>query len=165
MIELVFVIVVIGILSAIAIPKFAATRDDAMLVKVKSQVSAIRSGIAMQKSKALLQGDNTSPYNSKFLLTNLDNANTTAGDNQKLFNFSDGNTSNVLDYPILSKQNHDGSWTKTNVTGTGTTTVTTYSVQMSGTSIPFKYSASTGIFDCNKTTGAPNIDICKKLTN
>ncbi len=33
MIELVFVIVVIGILSAIAIPKFAATRDDAIITK------------------------------------------------------------------------------------------------------------------------------------
>ena len=33
MVELVFVIVVIGILSAIAIPKLAATRDDAHITK------------------------------------------------------------------------------------------------------------------------------------
>jgi len=159
MIELVFVIVVIGILSAIAIPKFAATRDDAVLVKGKSQVSAIRSGIAMQKSKALLQGDNTDPYGSNFRLLRLDDANASVlpHDGKKLFYFGDGNTSNVLEYPILSKQNHDGSWTKTNTNK--------YSFRTENQDIAFEYNPTTGIFDCNKTTGAPNIDKCKELTN
>ena len=39
MIELIFVIVIIGILAAVAIPKLAATRDDALNAKVKSNVS------------------------------------------------------------------------------------------------------------------------------
>jgi type II secretory pathway pseudopilin PulG len=39
MIELIFVIVIIGILAAVAIPKLAATRDDAQDAKVKSDTA------------------------------------------------------------------------------------------------------------------------------
>ncbi len=39
MIELIFVIVIIGILAAVAIPKLAATRDDAVDTKVKANVA------------------------------------------------------------------------------------------------------------------------------
>jgi general secretion pathway protein G len=56
MIELVFVIVVIGILSAIAIPKFAATRDDAVVARARATVAALRSGIATQRQKNILKG-------------------------------------------------------------------------------------------------------------
>ena len=57
MIELVFVIVVIGILSAIAIPKFAATRDDAVISKGRAEVAAMRSAIAMERQKRILRGN------------------------------------------------------------------------------------------------------------
>ena len=59
MIELVFVIVVIGILTAIAIPKFAATRDDAIISKAKAEVAAMRSAIATERQKRILRGDFT----------------------------------------------------------------------------------------------------------
>jgi general secretion pathway protein G len=39
MIETIFVIVIIGILAAVAIPKLAATRDDANAVKIANAVS------------------------------------------------------------------------------------------------------------------------------
>ena len=39
MIELIFVIVILGILAAVAIPKLAATRDDAQLVQFWSNVN------------------------------------------------------------------------------------------------------------------------------
>jgi type II secretory pathway pseudopilin PulG len=39
MIELIFVIVIIGILAAVAIPKLAATRDDAVDAKVRKNVA------------------------------------------------------------------------------------------------------------------------------
>ena len=45
MLELTFVIVVLGILAAIAIPKLAVTRDDAIEAKVKKQINAIRTSI------------------------------------------------------------------------------------------------------------------------
>ncbi len=39
MIELIFVIVILGILAAVAIPKLAATRDDAKLVQERANVA------------------------------------------------------------------------------------------------------------------------------
>ncbi len=57
MIELVFVIVIIGILSAIAIPKFAATRDDAIIAKARATVASVRSALATERQKRILQGD------------------------------------------------------------------------------------------------------------
>ena len=45
MIELIFVIVIIGILAAVAIPKLSATRDDAIDVKVKSNVATCLSDL------------------------------------------------------------------------------------------------------------------------
>ena len=56
MLELVFVIVVIGILSAIAIPKFALTRNDAIITKAKTTVASVRSAIATTRQKNILRG-------------------------------------------------------------------------------------------------------------
>lgn len=51
MIELVFVIVIIGILAAVAIPKLAATRDDAKAGSIKSDI-----GTAINAIPAWYQG-------------------------------------------------------------------------------------------------------------
>lgn len=56
MVELVFVIVVIGILAGIAIPRLAVTRDDATIAKLRSDLSAIRSGIALKRSENMMRG-------------------------------------------------------------------------------------------------------------
>jgi general secretion pathway protein G len=45
MIELVFVIVILGILASVAIPKLAATRDDAKITSKASEIQAILSEI------------------------------------------------------------------------------------------------------------------------
>ena len=45
MIELIFVIVILGILAAVAIPKLAATRDDAKKVKEKANVATCLSDL------------------------------------------------------------------------------------------------------------------------
>jgi general secretion pathway protein G len=57
MIELVFVIVVLGILAAVAIPKFAATREDAQISAGRATVAAVRSAIVNERQKSLLQGN------------------------------------------------------------------------------------------------------------
>jgi len=59
MLELTFVIVVIGILSAIAIPKFAATRDDAIVSRARTTIGALRSAISTERQKRILKGDFT----------------------------------------------------------------------------------------------------------
>jgi len=59
MIEVIFVIVILGILAAIAIPKFAATRTDAQLAKGRSDVSTIRSAILTERQSRLVTGDHS----------------------------------------------------------------------------------------------------------
>lgn len=144
MVELVFVIVILGILAAVAIPRLGASRDDAILVKGKSQVSAIRSGISLLRSQRLLEGNVTA-------IATLDNITTYNTEGVSLF--SGGTVGNILEYPIISK-NGDGSWMKTGNT--------TYTFQLSGQAIPFTYSATTG-FDCNATAAATGTN-CKLLT-
>jgi len=56
MIELIFVIVVIGILSAIAVPKLAATRDDAIITKARTTIASMRSALATERQKLILRG-------------------------------------------------------------------------------------------------------------
>lgn len=148
MVELVFVIVVLGILASVAIPRLAVTRDDAILVKGQSQVAAIRSGIAMQKATALLQGLNTAPYNSSFRLTKLDDAAGT-GTGERLFNFGDGNTSNVLESYILSKDTATGGWMKT------AAKVYTFEY-LSGQTVTFTYDSTNGTFNCTGDTTTCN---------
>ena len=144
MIELVFVIVVLGILATVAIPRFAVTRGDAVLTKGKSQVAAIRSGISLLKSKRLLEGNSTT-------ITALDAAaNNTEGESL----FYGGTFGNVLEYPMLAK-NSDGYWMKT-----GTTT---YTFQVLGQTITFTYNNSSTGFDCNATDTTTGTN-CKSLT-
>ena len=145
MVELVFVIVVIGILAAVAIPRLMVTRTDAVIVKGKSQVSAIRNGISLQKSRNILKGDAT-PYPDK-----LDNVNSYNIDNQLLFYFNDGNNSNILEYPIYSKKNADGHWVKT-----ANNTYAFFVTQ--DTNVSFEYNSTTGSFDCNHAN-----ENCKQL--
>lgn len=91
MIELVFVIVVIGILAAIAVPKFAATRDDATITKAIATIGSVRSAIATEKQKRILRGDFDHPITS---LHSADNA-------FDVFNAdADGNTGRVLEYAV-----------------------------------------------------------------
>ncbi|MBT0880694.1 prepilin-type N-terminal cleavage/methylation domain-containing protein [Campylobacter sp. 2018MI27] len=46
MIELIFVIVILGILAAVAIPKLNATRDDAEIAKATSNISTLISDVS-----------------------------------------------------------------------------------------------------------------------
>lgn len=55
MIELVFIIVILGILAAIAVPKMAASRDDAVAVAIKSDIGTMTQAIpAMYMSQGSL---------------------------------------------------------------------------------------------------------------
>ena len=107
MIELVFVIVVIGILSAIAIPKFAATRDDAVISKARDTVASVRNALSTERQKNILRGQFT------------DMNKTAIGDTStQVF-------TNMLEYPVKKCQNSSerDCWT---VGGTPTVPIYTY---------------------------------------
>jgi prepilin-type N-terminal cleavage/methylation domain-containing protein len=57
MIELIFVIVVLGILAAVAMPKFVSVQDDARVSSEKATVGAIKSAVGMLHGKALIKSD------------------------------------------------------------------------------------------------------------
>jgi len=135
MIELIFVIVVLGILAAIAIPKFAATRTDAQIAKGRSDIAAIRSAIMTERQSRLIKGDST-------WITQLSENNAT-----KLFTGSDNNHTLLL-YGV-SAGTTDGHWRKTSVNH--------YVFKVGGTDCTFTYDGA------GKFTLTSTADICKKL--
>ena len=56
MIELIFVIVILGILASVAIPKLASVQDDAVIATEKAVAGAARSGISVLRGKRLSRG-------------------------------------------------------------------------------------------------------------
>ena len=148
MIELVFVIVIIGILSAIAIPKFAATRDSAVISKAKTTVAAIRNAIVTERQKRILRGDFTA-------FTSLGG---TIGNDTVLFDFFNGAAVNgrILEYgPRSCKTNAStGCWTKTN------DTTYVFTMPVTDNDITFIFDL-TSRFDCDADA---NTRECQLLT-
>lgn len=138
MIEMVFVIVILGILSAVAIPKFAASRDDAQISKGRSDIASIRSGIVTERQSRLIKGDYA------YIATG---ATTKKMDDGGLFG-------GVLMYPLKDSATN-GNWT----TIASDANSTTYKFKIKGVDTTFKYDRSKGTFDC--TTGT----YCSKLTD
>ena len=56
LIELVIVIVILGILAAVAIPKYEDMREQARVATIKGQLGAIRSAVAIQYARNTLNG-------------------------------------------------------------------------------------------------------------
>ena len=155
MLELVFVIVVIGILSAVAIPKFAVNRDDAVISKAKTLVASVRSAIATERQKRILQGS----FTSIFRLTD------SSAVNKPIFNAIDGNTSNpVLQYPPFSCKTSTSTecWKETTV-GTATTDgVYTYMMPVAGSVV---FTLKDNQFNCPATSGSATAQKdCRLLT-
>lgn len=137
MIELVFVIVVLGILASVAIPKLAATRDDAIIAKGRANVLAIRSGIISERQTRMFRGDST-------YATDL---NSTTGADQPLFN-------NIMQQNIASGSSN-GDWAKTS------DTPEQYTFYMNGGNVVFTYDNTNGTFDCAGGAGTN----CSLLTD
>ncbi len=148
MIELVFVIVILGILAAVAVPRFAATRTDAQISKARADIASIRSAIVTERQSRLIKGD------PKFI-NKLHNNNTL------LF---DGNgTSKLLMYGIKT-ENTDGHWQATPVQtdATADKEVWEYKFKILGADNKIIYKQEDGTFKC--TQGADALS-CDKLTN
>ena len=109
MMELVFVIVVIGILASIAIPRLGATRDDAFLTKAKNTLASLRSAVSQEAQRRQMEGNYT-------LIKNL--GGTIGAYDTVIFDYFDGDNANarVLEYPLKSckDQNAKGCWMREN---------------------------------------------------
>lgn len=150
MIELVFVIVVLGILAAVAVPKFAATRVDAQISKGAADVASIRSAIVSERQSRLIKGC------AKFIPNGTDAADTTtcpniAGGIKQMNN--GGLFGGVLMYPIPNKPGEDGHWSSPN------TAAGVYNFRIQGQNNSFTYTPADGKFLCTAGTH------CSKLAN
>lgn len=56
LIELVVVITILGILAAIALPRFAALQEDARIAKMRGALGALKAGAALAHSRQLATG-------------------------------------------------------------------------------------------------------------
>ena len=157
MIELVFVIVVLGILASVAIPRLAANRGDAQVATGRATVAAIRSAIMTERQARLFQGQNN------FIAT-LDNSAANAVD-VPLFGGLAGQV--LLQNPITSRAGNGG-WMKTGAL-TYTYTVSASNSAPAGTAV-FTYTplaAEPGVrplsgdFDCAGGAGT----VCAALTD
>ncbi len=149
MIELIFVIVVLGILAAIAVPKFAATRADAKIAKGRTNVSAIRSAIVTERQRWLIRGINT------FIKTGIDTE-TISGLTRKKMD-KDGLFGGVLMYPVTSED-----WQR----GASDVNKTVYTYSVDNTDTTFTYTVGAGTFTCNPAIGTDaEKEQCKRLIN
>ena len=60
-IELIFVIVILGILAGIGLPRLLVSRDDATLTRIRADIASIRGGISNAYNTNLMQGRPTYP--------------------------------------------------------------------------------------------------------
>ncbi len=139
MLELIFVIVIIGILAAIAMPKLWVTRDDAVIAKARTQVGSIRSSIVNAYSKNIINGENECPELE-------------GNENDYVFE-------NILKpYPIKSNQK-EINWTL----DANNSNETNYTVTINRLSTVFTYEKNTSAscpFKCNQKD-----QLCKDLTD
>ena len=62
MVELIFVIVILGILAMVALPRLAGSKKDAEITRVKAEIAAIRSAIQTYRGANLLSQKPGSGY-------------------------------------------------------------------------------------------------------
>ena len=130
LLELIFVIVVIGILAGIAIPRLFSGIPDAEKAKVKTDVATIRAAISSKYGKLVMEGNDSCPDLEKSTTDNT------------LFE-------NILTYPI-KKSSGNVKWD-----GNGTD----YNVTIDGAVITFEYNKSTESnckFECK--SGCDNLN-------
>ncbi len=122
--EIIFIIVIISILTAIAIPKLFNNISNANIIKLRADVALIRDGIKIYLNNQLLSNESNS-------LDVLDN------NNNSLFEL-------ILTTPIISNQNNSGNWSKSSLN--------TYHAWIDSTSnVEFIYDNNSNSFDCDFT--------------
>ena len=143
MIELIFVIVVLGILAGVAIPRIAVTRDDSTVAKMRGDLAAIRSGISLKRGEMQLEGNASWPV--------------LEGTGSGLFD-------NVLQQDIKnSAQNSRNGWCQTKVSDDAPE----YEAYVAGQKTTFKYYRTKDETPAGKKTGTFDCDhaetLCKAL--
>ena len=99
MIELIFVIVILGILAAVAIPRLAATRDDATVASIKTQIGTI-----VQSVPAWYTGQKEISIENAM---QLDTSVWKQTDDKALYTYEDGESGKIEVYIIDTNETAD----------------------------------------------------------
>ena len=95
MVELIFVIVILGILAMVALPRLAGSKKDAEITRANAEIAAIRSAIQTYRGANLLRQKPGSGYPEDLKTTTIDITNGTKL-SQKYWSVSrDGSELNV----------------------------------------------------------------------
>jgi len=142
MIELIFVIVILGILAAVAVPKFASTKRQADIASGRADVATIRSAIVSERQTQLVKGKNN-------YIPILSNNTTTlfTGSGTIPAGTEDDNRTLLL-YGIKAGSATDG-WTVND-------TFLIYQYGVNGTQTQFTYTPADGKFSCTPDTNDCN---------
>ena len=109
LIELIFVIVIIGLLASIAVPKFMTTKVAASAASAKGTVSSLRTSIETKHGEWLI--DDTlgasNGYSDQGYPSSLDDIDGESSNGDKLFNKIVNGTP-LLKTPIISCSSNDG---------------------------------------------------------
>ena len=148
MIELIYVIVIIGILSAIAIPKLSGTVHQAHLVKAKTTLASVRSALSTERQKRILRGDTTTTIGDLGDIT----------DNTIAFAYFDGSASGarVLQYPVESCSD-EACWQRVDAN--------TYRYHINGSTDYAEFTLTSNRLDCATSASADSNTInCEKIS-
>ena len=145
MIELIFVIVILGILAAVAIPRLAATRDDAGAAAIKTDVSTI-----IQAVPAWYQGQKDAHI---LKAVSIDTSKWVAGTGES-YTWSDGTEACITVAVWDMNLSTTGTFTKN---GTAAVTLNSDPTAQTWTGVP--------VLMITKATTPPTKDVCKMLWN
>jgi len=124
MMELIFVIVILGVLAGVAIPRLFVSRDDAAVSRLKTDLSSIRAGIETLRGKNIMSGVATYPSLGQGF-------------------------ENVIGNPIRT----DSIWTSVPDNNSTRTTETFSACVAKGVCATFTYTRSNGRISCTDSTG------------
>lgn len=144
MVELIFVIVVLGILAAVAVPKMGSNKTNAEVAKARTDVASIRSSIMTERQSQLIKGINT-------FIDKL------SADESLLFT-GNGDGRELLTYGIVAGTS-SGKWSKK-------ADEEEYYFHVDSKSITFTYDNATGKLTCDRGDGSTDEQkICRKIVD
>ena len=148
MIEMIFVIVVLGILASIALPRFTATRTDAEITKGRADIASIRSSIVNERQTRLIKGD-SSFVNVLYNANGYFDSNGTTSSDAQLLMYS------------IKPQDKNGHWHSATTTSSANgANVSTYKYKILGVDTTFTYTQIDGKFACVSAS-----NYCSELTD
>lgn len=134
--EIVFVIVIIAVISAIAIPKLFQNKLQTNIVKVKSEVALIRKAIKEDYNKQIMK------QSSNEYIEKLDDASIDESDKKLFMGIDDRGLLEYALYSTDSSENKSGKWIKQSDSK--------YEIVLDrDIKVEFTYDNSDGSFECD----------------